>query len=153
MLLLVFEAGGNRYGLDAREVVEVAPYALCRPLPQAPAYVAGLAGYRGNSIPVIDLSTLLAGTPARRLLSTRLIVVSYPCGDGQSRPLGLLAENAIETVRCREDELQPLPVELKEAPYLGQTVRRTHGLIQRVTVAELLPPHVKAVLFPEREAA
>ena len=41
MLLFIFQAGGQTYGLDARNVIQVAPYPVCTPLPHAPAYVAG----------------------------------------------------------------------------------------------------------------
>jgi chemotaxis-related protein WspB len=153
MLLLVFKAGENRYGLEAREIVEVVPYPLCRALPQTSAWVAGLADYRGRTIPVVDLAALLTGRPARRLLSTRLVVVNYACPDGTARSLGLVAENAVETVRCREENFEPLPLEVREAPYLGATVRCEAGLLQRVTVGELLPAAIRERLFPPEEPA
>ena len=75
MLLLLFQAEGETYGLDTRQILEVAPYPECTALPHAPVYVAGLATWRGRTVPVIDLSALIAGKAAQPLLSTRLLVV------------------------------------------------------------------------------
>ena len=153
MLLLTFQAGGQTYGLDARNVIQVAPYPTCTSLSHAPAYVAGLVTWRGRTVPVIDLSALLEGTPARPLLSTRLLVIDYPQPDGSSHPLGLLAEKAVETVVQDETRCEPQKVTIPDAPYLDGTVERAGRLIQRLAVEELLPPSVRQLLFPNLEAA
>lgn len=153
MLLLVFQAGGQTYGLDALGVLEVAPYPTCTPLPHAPAWVAGLATWHGSTIPVIDLSALLAGEPAPALLSTRLIVVDYVTPDGPTYPLGLVAEKAVETVMLDESRQEPHKVAIPDAPYLNGTSDCAGRLIHRLTVDELLPASVRALLFRAPEVA
>jgi chemotaxis-related protein WspB len=143
MLLLVFEAGEQRFGLDVSRIAEVLPAPLLRPILSAPDYVAGLFDYHGTIVPVIDMSRLLAGEPARQLLSTRVVLVDY---DG-SHLLGLLAERATETVSCREDDWRHPGVTVAEAPYLDGILSRPDGMIQRVTVEELLPESVQEMLF------
>jgi len=143
MLLLVFQSGNQRFGIDTAEVIEVAPPLCCRKLPHAPVYVAGLANYRGETVPVIDVSALLGGAPAPLLMSTRLVLVRY-----NGRVLGLLAERAVETATCRESDLQPMPVRIEGAPYLGPVLVDRAGTIQKITVAGLLPPAVREMLFP-----
>jgi chemotaxis-related protein WspB len=143
MLLLVFQSGNQRFGIDTAEVIEVAPPLCCRKLPHAPVYVAGLANYRGETVPVIDVSALLAGAPAPLLMSTRLVLVRY-----NGRVLGLLAERAVETATCRESDLQPMPVRIEGAPYLGPVLVDRAGTIQKITVAGLLPPAERDMLFP-----
>jgi chemotaxis-related protein WspB len=147
MLLLVFQSGNQRFGIDTAEVIEVAPPLCCRKLPHAPVYVAGLANYRGETVPVIDVSALLAGAPAPLLMSTRLVLVRY-----NGRVLGLLAERAVETVTCRESDLQPMPVRIEGAPYLGPVLVDRAGTIQKITVAGLLSPAGRDMLFPEEGA-
>lgn len=151
MLLLVFEAGGQTYGLDARRVVQVAPYPACTPLPHAPPYVAGLVTWRGSTLPVIDLSALLGGAPARPLLSTRLVVIRYPQAPGVAQPLGLVAEKAVETVREEASRYEPQKIAIPDAPYLEGTVEHAGRIIQRISVEELLPASVRALLFPHSE--
>ena len=153
MLLFTFQAGGQTYGLDARNVIQVAPYPICTPLPRAPAYVAGLVTWRGRTVPVIDLSALMDGTPARPWLSTRLLVIDYALPNGRSCPLGLVAEKAVETIVCEETQCEPQKVTIPDAPYLDGTSEHDGRLIQRLTVNELLPASVRELLFPEPEAA
>jgi chemotaxis-related protein WspB len=153
MLLLTFQAGGQTYGLDARSVVQVAPFPTCTPLPHAPAYVAGLITWRGCTVPVIDISALLEGTSLRPLLSTRLLVVNYPQPDGGSQPLGLLVEKAVETVKLDETRREPQKVTIPDAPYLNGTAEHDGRLIQRLALEELLPVPVRQLLFPDPEAA
>jgi chemotaxis-related protein WspB len=152
MLLLIFQAGTQTYGLETRQVVEVAPYPECTLLAHAPAYVAGLARWRGRTIPVIDLSALIGGTSAPALLSTRLVVVDYVPSNGHAHPLGLVAEKAVEILELDESDLEPQKVGIPDAPYLSGTMEYAGRLIQRVTVNELLPVSVRELLFPETEA-
>jgi chemotaxis-related protein WspB len=151
MLLLTFQAGAQTYGIDVRNVIQLAPYPACTPLPHAPAYIAGLATWRGQTLPVIDLSALLDGTPARPLLSTRLLIVDYPCPKGGTRPLGLLAGKAVETIKQEEALCEPQKVAIPEAPYLNGTAEHDGRLIQRLAVEELLPTSVQQLLFPNEE--
>ena len=152
MLLLLFQAGGQLYGLDTGPVMEVAPYPECTPLARAPAYVSGLAQWRGHTVPVIDLSALIDGTPAAPLLSTRLIVVEYVQRDGQSQALGLVAEKAVEILQVDARECEPSKVGVPEAPYLNGTLEQGGRLIHRVSVKDLLPASVQEILFPRAEA-
>ena len=151
MLLLTFQAGGQTYGIDARNVIQVTPYPSCTPLPHAPAYIAGLATWRGRTLPVIDLSALLHGTPAAPLLSTRILIVDYPCTEASAQPLGLLVEKAVETIKEDETSCQPQKVTIPEAPYLRGTAEHGGRLVQRLAVKELLPLSVQQLLFPSEE--
>jgi chemotaxis-related protein WspB len=153
MQLLIFQAGGQTYGLDTRQVIEVAPYPECTLLAHAPAWVAGLARWRGRTIPVVDLSVLLGGNSAPALLSTRLVVVDYLPSKPHAHPLGLVAEKAVEILDLDKNGLQPPKVDISEAPYLSGTIADGGRLIQRVSVDELLPASVRALLFPEAELA
>ncbi len=147
MLLLLFHAGEQRFGLKTSEVVEVTPVPVLRPVPAAPEYVAGLFDYRGAVVPVIDLSALLAGRPARMLMSTRVIVVNYRNG----HLLGLVAENATETLTCRVEDFDPPGIDVDEAPFLGDVLRLPDGMLQCVTVDRLLPAHLQERLFAQND--
>jgi chemotaxis-related protein WspB len=147
MLFLVFQLGPDRYALDARRVAEVLPLVGIRKIPQAPAGVAGVFNYRGTPVPVIDLSELILGQPARRCLSTRIVLVHDANGRGEARVLGLIAERATETVRRDAAEFVPSGIANGAAPYLGPVATDARGLVQWVDVGLLLPPSVKDVLF------
>jgi chemotaxis-related protein WspB len=156
MLLLQFQAGNDRYGLDVSRIIEVIPMVIFRPLPHAAPAVAGLFNYHGTMAPVIDLTVLLTGNASRLLFSTRIIVVDYPGRPGQEverHVLGLLAERVTETVFYAEEDLQPAGIAVEGASYLGDLVIHADGLVQRVAIERLLPPFLRENLFqPAREA-
>ncbi|WP_339434829.1 chemotaxis protein CheW [Pseudomonas orientalis] len=147
-LFLVFHIGTERFALKATEVVEVLPRLPLKPIAQAPVWVAGIFAHRGALVPVIDLSALTFGTVAQARTSTRLVLVNYqPRAGSQARWLGLILEQATDTLRCDPAEFQPYGLDNRQAPYLGPVREDALGLMQWIGVAELLSDDVRALLF------
>lgn len=142
-LFLVFYIGDERYALPATDVVEVLPRLSLKPIAQAPVWVAGVFEHRGHMVPVIDISAMAFGQPAVARTSTRLVLVNYG-----ERLLGLMLEQASDTLRCDPADFQPYGVDNRDAPYLGPVRKDEKGLLQWVEVADLLSPAVRALLFP-----
>jgi chemotaxis-related protein WspB len=149
MLYLLFQLGQDRYALAANHVVEVLPLVAVKTLPGALRGVAGLMDYRGDAVPVIDLSALALGVPAVQRTSTRLFMVRYPLPGGGERLLGLTAERGTETMKCAPEDFRPTGAEGVGVRYLGPVVRDARGLIQRVELAALLTDELCNALFPE----
>lgn len=143
-LFLQFEIGGHRYLIEARTVAAVLPRPGLKPLPGAPAGVAGVANYQGRPVPVIDLAELATGRPAADRLSTRLVLVRYRAPSGE-KLLGLVAERATSVARVDEKTFAPAGV--AAAPWLGGVTPASGALAQRVEIESLLPPELRAVLF------
>jgi chemotaxis-related protein WspB len=160
MLLLTFTAGTNRYAVDVGRIVELIPKVELRPIPHAPAFLAGLLGYRGKVVPVIDVALLLDAPPCRNRLSTRIILVNDTPGDhnrqqgdrddlggdggrprsGQDQGghlLGLAAEQVNDLTHVRPEHLIAAPVHLPQAPYLGPIVQTDQGIVQLIVVEKV----------------
>ncbi|MDQ0705715.1 chemotaxis-related protein WspB [Pseudomonas sp. W3I7] len=147
-LFLVFRIGGERYALKATEVAEVLPRLPLKPIAHAPLWVAGIFAHRGAMVPVVDLCALTFGTAAQARTSTRLVLVNYqPQPWIEARWLGLILEQATDTLRCDPAEFQPYGLANREAPYLGPVREDALGLMQWVGVADLLTDDVRALLF------
>ena len=71
-----------------------------------PATVRGAFDFRGQPVPLIDLSQLALGQPSRDHLSTRIVLVHCPDGRGGSRLLGLVAEHVTETFRRQASDFR-----------------------------------------------
>jgi chemotaxis-related protein WspB len=152
-LFLVFRIGAERFALQATEVAEVLPRLALKPIAQAPHWVAGVFAHRGVLVPVIDVSALTFGQPAAARTSTRLVLVHYRV-DAQ-RPdllLGLILEQATDTLRCNPGDFHPYGLDNRQAPYLGPVREDEQGLMQWIQVTDLLPEDVRALLFPMRLA-
>lgn len=188
MLFLIFSLDDDRYALEANEILEVLPVPALKSLPGTPAWVAGLASDAVGTYPVIDLSALALSRPARRVMSTRLVLLAYPVpgagarvdGDGEAsgtvssdaaaavavavaeagteasaaaevttRRLGVIVERATSTLRANAEAFEEVGIETPEACYLGPVMRGPDGVIQRIGIADLLPPWVRERLFTE----
>lgn len=153
-LFLLFYVGADRYALDAHEIAEVAALRQLKQLPGTPSWIAGLLTHRGQTVPVVDLAARAGLECARQKTSTRLVLVHYQPNTHQQAPalLGLILEQATDTLLCQPEEFQDYGVDNKDSPYLGPVLKHPQGLIQRITVAKLLPDDVHALLFPNQGA-
>ena len=147
MLYLVFQLGADRYALDVNQIIEVLPLVDIRRIPQTPAGVAGVFDCRGTPVPVIDLSELVLGTPARRRLSTRIILARYQDDRGNARAIGLIAEQATDTLRRTPGDFVDPGISSRDAAYLGPVTRDARGLVQCIDVSQLLSAAVRDALF------
>jgi len=150
MLALTFEVDSQKYGLDVTQILEVLPVVPLRRLPHAPDYVSGVFVYRGNTVPVIDLSRLIGKRAAQALLSTRIVLVRHPGPSGKGRALGLLAERATNLEETGAQVKSP-GFATPEAPFLGglSSSGSGEGMIQFVNVEQLLPADLRERLFVE----
>src|ERR1700733_11212941 len=149
MLFLVFQLGPDRYAIEAAQVVEVLPLLNSKRIPHAPLGVAGVFDYHGTPVPLIDFTELALGTPSRKWMSTRIILVNYLDKSGKVHLLGFLAEHATETMRRSEEDFADSGVAVADAPYLGPVMTDAAGIIQRIGIQNLLSDSIGTHLFRE----
>ncbi len=109
MLLVLFNIGVERFALSCHNVVEILPFLRLQEASPRCEEISGLINYRGRPVPVLDLRLLLADSPCRQTLSTRIIVINYQDERGRlglERRMGLLAENVTETVVVVDELLE-----------------------------------------------
>ncbi len=153
MLLLQFRVGKELYALPATKVVEVVPIVNLKQIPCTPDYMAGVMNYRGQPLPVLDLSSLALGIPSRKRFSTRIILVRFPWPPGcEEEILGIMAEGTSEVIRSEITDFKPCGVYPKDAPYLKGIKTGVDGMVQWVDVAHLIPKHVCEVIYSEEES-
>ncbi|RQQ11592.1 chemotaxis protein CheW [Burkholderia stagnalis] len=155
MLFLLFELDGERYALDAAQIVEVRALAPVKAIPGAPPWIAGAIDQRGEPVPVIDVAQLALGRAARRLRSTRLVVVRYrrhdaqpDAGDSAERMLGLIVEHATQTCRIDPARFADSGIATPHARWLGPVAGNASGFVQWVDVRRMLDDDARALLFP-----
>lgn len=173
MLFLVFELDGERYALDAREIVRVLPLQPVRAFAGTPPYIAGVIEHEGAPVPVVDMAMLALGRPARALMSTRLVLVndkapaalattsdanrdaasaSAFASAGDSAPprcIALLLECATRTQTLAPEAFAEGGIATPGARWLGPVASDAHGFVQWVKVEQLLDERVRALLFPD----
>ena len=144
--ILSLEVGGQRLGLPVEQVVQIVEMVAITPLPQAPGVVAGVIGYHGQTIPVIDLRRRLNLPPVAYTLRTPLVI---------SRVAGRLTALIADTVHGVEEVL----AEQAEGPgqifwpevesplaLLRGVARLPDGLLLILDLASFLSPEEKEAL-------
>ena len=100
--ILVFEAGGQRYGLPIGDVRELVRAVAITPLPDAPAVIEGIVDVRGRVLPVLDVRARFR-LPAKALdPSDHFIVAS-----AGSRGVILRVDRALQLARIDDAAVQP----------------------------------------------
>lgn len=149
MLVLLLRIGEQRFGLDARDVLEVVPSVALLPVPTAPEWIAGLLHHRDGVAPVVHLARLVGGRPAERLLSSRIVLLRR---DESGALIGLLAEGVTETLRIDEARLRSAGVQPPGAAWLGPIALEASGPLQLVRWTDLVPAELRATVLAEAPA-
>jgi purine-binding chemotaxis protein CheW len=111
---VTFAVAGEWYAADARCVVEVFRPGRIARVPGAEPAVAGVTGWRGELLTVLDLAVLL-GLPPLAPAAPRMVVVL----DAGGPPCGVVVDAVGELARIDPGELRALP----------ETARRTAHLL------------------------
>jgi len=151
MLFLQFKIGNDRYLIDAKDIIEVVPFAALKKIPKAPPYVAGLLNYRGKTIPVIDICYLMTDRPCKLRLSSRIALINYKADNGELLPVGFLIEQMTESVRWLESDFSDSRVNLKDNKYLGRVVIDDEGIAQRIEISMIIPEEADEILCKGRQ--
>jgi chemotaxis signal transduction protein len=100
---VVLNFGAGRYEVDMAAVAEVATVPPVTLLPRAPAWLTGVANWRGRVLPVLDLRPLLGLAQHSLASSARIVVLA---ADGVE--VAVLAE-AVPGVVESATQLLPMP--------------------------------------------
>jgi purine-binding chemotaxis protein CheW len=103
--LVGFVVGDVHYAVPIARVKEIANALEIVSLPHAPREVVGVADYRGEVVPVIDLRTRFGLPPADRTSKSKWIVV-----DVSGRPAALIVDSVTDVFGTGGADLRPSPL-------------------------------------------
>jgi purine-binding chemotaxis protein CheW len=122
--LLVFEVGGQRYGLPAADVRELFRAVTLTPLPRAPAIVEGVINVRGELVPVLDIRGRFR-LPAKPPEPSDHLIVAR-AGD---RLVALRVDRAVELTRLEPAALERAEAVVPGVAYVAQMAKLPDGLL------------------------
>ena len=141
MLVLTFQIGSERIGLDIRTVREVVPQVRLKPLAGGPPWLAGVFVYRGMVVPVLDLHDLIGHGPCPQHLSSRIILVPQTDpSTGFEHLLGLLTSRVSELHTLRSGFSTLSQTLTPGGIGLGMIIADEQGIIRLLDPDKLLPP-------------
>lgn len=131
--LVIFELGGQEYGLPIKETREIIRLTKVSKLPGVPAHMEGIINLRGNILPVINLSPLLDLPLSGQEQDMRIIVAEH--GD---RKAGLNVGRVSGVGVYSEEELEP-PPSGDEAGYVKAVVNKGNRLWLLLNLEKVFP--------------
>lgn len=146
MLLMLFNIGESRFGIDAQELLEVLPAVPLQQVHGMPSGIVGLLSWRSTLVPVIDLDLLTLGQPCPAQLSTRILVVRYRPGPPGAR-IGLRVQRADDTATVDPADFLDTGLTPATPPRFGGVLPRGRHPVQQVLPEHLLSAAVRESLF------
>jgi purine-binding chemotaxis protein CheW len=122
--VLVFEVGGQAYGLPSGDVLELVRAVAITPLPGAPPVIEGIVNVRGRVLPVLDVRARFR-LPAKSLeLSDHFIVAA-----AGPRGVILRVDRATHLALVDEVSVQPPQTLGPGATYVAGVVKLDDGMV------------------------
>jgi len=101
---VVFRMGKESYGIDIFRVHEIIRMCEITPIPRTHSHIRGLVNLRGNTIPVVDLSSRLNLEGSEETESTRIIVVESDNGN-----IGIIVDAVTEVITLQPAQIEDTP--------------------------------------------
>lgn len=136
---ILFELAGTTYALRSDEIQQLEMVGRLTPVPNAPAFVEGVASVRGQVIPAVNLRARFGFPTVAFDVRSRLVVVR-----AEGRTVGLLVDSAREFAVIPPETILPPPDGVAETsgPYLRGIAHLGDRLVLVLDVYELLDVRV-----------
>ncbi|HCS62903.1 MAG TPA: chemotaxis protein CheW [Cellvibrio sp.] len=106
--VLSFMLDEEWFGVEISGIQEVLEFRHVTKVPRTPEFMLGVINLRGKVIPVVDLGKHFDMPPKEPTLDTCIIIVHVDI-DGESTPLGIMADEVKEVVEIAINEISPPP--------------------------------------------
>ena len=133
-----FNVDENRYLMPTNDVIEIIPFVQLTSKPTLPETIPGMCDYRGNSVPVIDLSYLLLKRPSNKKLSTRIIIFEMISNKNIKNLIGIIVEKATEVMKVDDESFMDSKIYGEDAPINGQVMTDAAGFMARILPKEII---------------
>jgi len=110
---VVFRLGETQFGVEIGQVLRIVRLTPITRVPRAPHFLEGVINYRGQVVPVVDLSKRLA-LPGEEEYgdAARILIVGLEASVEPGRakqPIGMLVDTVVGIVRLPEESIEPPP--------------------------------------------
>lgn len=138
MVFVLFYVGEDRFVVEAQKLIEVVPLVRLNKLSNTPDYIAGLCNYRAVPVPVVDVHLMIDGVASKQVMSTRILLVSYKGQEEREHVLGMIVEDATETVTLEKSAFHKSSMKSVEGNFVSNVMTDERGIIQWMDVDQLL---------------
>lgn len=103
-----FALGNESFAINVKNVLEVFQNKRITPIPKAPAYILGVTNFRGNILPVFDMTIKLKLHNISESSKKSIIVLEFE-KEQKTISLGLLTDGVKDVIEITENEILEVP--------------------------------------------
>jgi len=100
--LVLFELGGEVYGVDIAKVYEIIRMQPITKVPKTPFFVEGVINLRGRVIPIVDMRKRFGLSKVEQNKDNRIMVM-----DSGGQNVGIIVDAVTEVMRIPTDSVEP----------------------------------------------
>jgi purine-binding chemotaxis protein CheW len=100
--LVLFELGGETYGVDVTQVQSIIPMQEIITVPGAPTFVEGVVNLRGTVVPVVDLRSRFALSRPSNMRKSVIVIAELA-----EMQIGLVVDKVTEVTKISEAAIEP----------------------------------------------
>jgi len=147
---VVFDLGGEHYGVDIAAVEGIIKLQLITSVPHAPAFIEGVTNLRGKVLPVVDLRrrfNLLAGATSKE---TRIVVVEM-----NGATVGMIVDGVSEVLQVSDEAVEPpSPIVMTiDSAFIRGIAKVDDRLIILLDLSQVLSGQAQAMLDRQLQPA
>ncbi|HSE42607.1 MAG TPA: chemotaxis protein CheW [Acidobacteriota bacterium] len=133
--VLVFQLGGENYGVDIQQIAEIIRFVEPTEIPNSVAFLDGIISLRGRMIPVINGRKRLGHDLKLPDRKSRIVVLQE---DGELQ--GILVDSASQVLKLPKKDIEPTPlvVEGVDAEFIEGVCEYKKQLIILLSLAKFL---------------
>ena len=132
MQAVVFLMDSESFAVPITMVREILDHRCASRIPEGPEWLIGLADFRGETLPLVDLRVRLGLAPIATTLATRILVIDMVNpADDRMMTLGLVVDRVLDVASFAAGEVEDTPdIGTRwHGDYLSGVVRRDGGFI------------------------
>ena len=134
--VIVFNLGGERYGVDVSQVREIIKPSQITRIPNAPDFIEGVINLRGQITTIVNLRKRFGMEPKPIDNDTRIIVVEF-----DNAAIGMMVDTVTEVKYLSTSDIEPLPdiiTAREEAKFLKGVGKLPDGLLIMIDLNKVL---------------
>lgn len=137
MLMLNFKVGNDCYNCSCDWIAEIVPRVPLVQVPQTSPHVAGLLNYGGDSILILDFTSVLLGRLSHNLMNTKIIIFKRPLEENHIQTFGLVVEEVLGVEELNPEVFKKTGLEIKK-PYFLDGIYNTQNTNKQLVRVDLL---------------
>ena len=111
--MLTFNVGEKKFAIDTEHIRELVRLVMIQQVPKSPEFIQGIINYRGELIPVMDMSMILGIEPSENILKKKIIIF-----ESEKLLSGVIVDDVIDMIDVDPAAIENTLEELADYEFL-----------------------------------